>query len=242
MKRPYEILLEDDHILVVNKKAGLLTIPDRFDVQLENLSSLLKLQHEEIRILHRLDRETSGLICFAKNESAHKALSKQFEERQVQKIYHALIDGHPSNIEGSIDKPISLGQKGKMLVSTKGKEALTLYKVQEQFKKFAWVEVEIKTGRTHQIRVHFETIGHSLAVDKLYGKRKALFLSEFKLKKYRRSKFEEEKALLSRTSLHSSRLSFTHPISKEKISVEAPLPKDLKATLNQLRKWASILV
>lgn len=242
MKRPYEILLEDEHVLLVNKKAGLLTIPDRFDAQLENLSGLLKNQREDIRILHRLDRETSGVICFAKNELAHKALSQQFEERQVQKIYHALIDGHPRTLQGSIDKRISSGQKGKMFVSTKGKEALTLYEVQEQFKKFAWVEIEIKTGRTHQIRVHFEAIGHSLAVDKLYGKRKALFLSEFKLKKYRRSKFAEENALLSRTSLHSSRLSFTHPISKEQISVEAPLPKDLKATLNQLRKWASIPV
>ena len=183
MKRSYEILLEDEHILVVNKKAGLLTIPDRFDAQLENLSTLLQRKNEAIRILHRLDRETSGVICFAKNEFAHKALSLQFEERQVQKIYHALIDGHPRNKQGSIDKRISPGQKGKMFISPKGKDALTLYEVVEQFKKFAWVEVEIKTGRTHQIRVHFEAIGHALAVDKLYGKRKALFLSEFKLKK-----------------------------------------------------------
>lgn len=239
MRNRLEIIYEDDDLLVVNKPAGLLSIPDRYVPDKPNLQDMLKKQYGEIWVVHRLDRETSGLICFGKTEAAHKSLSRQFEERSVQKIYHALVDGNPSKTEGQIDRPIASGSKGKMLVARQGKAALTLYKVLQQFKHFSWVEIDIKTGRTHQIRVHFQAIGHPLLVDSLYGRRNAFFLSEIKGKKYRLGKEREERPLLSRVSLHASALRLQHPRSQEALKFEAPLPKDLNACLKQLIKWSA---
>lgn len=237
MKRRFDILFEDEQLLILNKPPRLLTIPDRYDPELANLQDLLKKKYQDIWVVHRLDKETSGVICFAKTEAAHKTLSLQFEQRQVQKIYLGLLDGRLVGEKGIINKPIISGQKGKMQVAAKGKEALSLYTLKESFRNYSWTEIEIKTGRTHQIRVHFAAIGHPLAVDALYGRRTALFLSEFKGKKYKRSKDREENPLISRVSLHASRLTIQHPITNEVVNFEAPLPKDLRATLNQLRKW-----
>ena len=241
-RRAYEILFEDEHLLVLDKSAGLLSIPDRYDPEKENLLDLLRRKWEDIRVLHRLDRDTSGLICFAKTELAHKEVSRQFEQRTVQKYYYALLDGNPSAESGTIDKALAASPKGKMLVVKKGKEALTHFTILERFKNFCWAEVEIKTGRTHQIRVHFEAIGHPLAVDSLYGRRSELYLSTFKGRKFRMGKEQEEQPLLRRTSLHAHSLQFVHPVSGESLQLEAPIPKDLKASLHQLRKWAAIQI
>lgn len=239
MKTGLNILFEDEALIVVEKPPGVLSIPDRFDAHKENLLGMLQERLEQIFVVHRLDRETSGLICFAKTEEAHRHLSMQFAEREVDKYYLALVDGRPVPPSGSIDKPIAPhpGIAGKMMVHAQGKPALTLYQVLDTYRSFSLVEANIKTGRTHQIRVHMSSIGHPLAVDPMYGKRDALLLSEIKLHNFRIGKFSEERPLMNRLTLHALRLGFTHPLTQERIEVESTLPKDFRALLNQLDKW-----
>lgn len=240
MKVKIEILFEDEALLIVNKPPDLLTIPDRFDISKPNLYHLLSEQYEEkIYIVHRIDRETSGIICFAKTEEAHKHLSQQFEGRTVNKTYLALVEGKPNPPEGTIDKPIGPHptQAGIMTVMKSGKSAVTDYKTIEVFKAFSLVEANIKTGRTHQIRVHFKSIGHPLAVDPLYGKREVFYLSEIKHRSYQLGKDQEERPLMSRTTLHAYQLTLEHPGTGERMSFQAPLPKDFQAVVNQLNKW-----
>ena len=145
----------------------------------------------------------------------------------------------PSEKEGSINKSIARhpAQPGRMIISTKGKKAHTDYKVIEQFGNYSLLEVQIHTGRTHQIRVHLNALGLPLAVDSIYGHKPAFFLSSLKGKKYKRSAEQEERPLISRSSLHARVLSFKHPQSKERLTFEATLPKDFSALLKQLRKW-----
>lgn len=240
MKLKIEIIYEDEALLIVNKPADLLTIPDRFALEKPNLLHSLSDHYKgKIWVVHRLDKETSGIICFAKTEEAHKNLSQQFFNRTVDKIYVALVDGKPNPPEGTIDAPIGEHptQPGKMTVIRTGKSALTDYKIIEIFKAFSLVEANIHTGRTHQIRVHFKHIGHPLAVDPLYGKREAFYLSEVKHKGYQLGKFQEERPLMSRTTLHAAQLTINHPVTNEKLTFSAPLPKDFQAVLNQLNKW-----
>ena len=233
------ILYEDEHLLVVEKPAGLLTIPDRAGNP-DNLLASLQKRYETVLTVHRLDRETSGILCFARTEAAHRHLSMQFERHTADKYYHALLDGVLHHDEGEIDKPIGEHPTiaGKMAIVHTGKPSLTFYRTLERFKHFTLAEVLLKTGRTHQIRVHFQSIGYPLAVDALYGRRDGLLLSEIKGKKYKSGKFsEEERPILHRTALHASRLRLDHPHTGERVEFKAELPKDFAATLNQLRKW-----
>jgi 23S rRNA pseudouridine1911/1915/1917 synthase len=234
-----DIIFQDEHIIVANKPPQLLSIPDRFDALKPSLSADLTVLFGKIFIVHRLDRETSGIIVFAKTEEAHRHLSIQFENHETQKVYLALVDGVMHQDEGEIDRPIAEHPTipGKMMVAKKGKESFTLYTVIERFKHFTLVEADIRTGRTHQIRVHFQSLGYPLAVDALYGRREALFGRDIK-NKFKVGKFtEEELPLMKRISLHSHRLTFKHPLSNEYMSFETELPKDFRATINQLRKW-----
>ena len=239
MKKKLEIIFEDDDLVFVNKPANFLSLPDRYAQHIPNLYHQLENQFGKIFVIHRLDKETSGGILFAKNEAAHKHLNQQFEFRSVQKIYYAIVDGVLYKSEGIIDKPIAPSQtrQGKMVIHSRGKESITHYKLREQFQHFAFIELDIKTGRTHQIRIHLEALGYPLIVDSIYGKRDAFYLSEIKHKKYRLSKGQEERPLLTRTALHAGRLQFEHPTTKEQMTLEVPLHKDLKAVVNQLRKW-----
>ncbi len=236
-----DIIFEDPHFLIVNKPAGLLTIPDRGGNK-DNLLALLQRHYEKVMVVHRIDRDTSGIICFARTEAAHKNLSVQFEQHSTDKFYLALIDGVLHHDEGEIDKPIAEHPaiSGKMTVGFNGKPALTFYRVLERFKRFSLAEIQIKTGRTHQIRVHFQSIGYPLAVDPLYGRREGLLLSEIKNKGFKLGKFtDEERPLLSRVSLHAYRLRLDHPVTGERLEFKAEAPKDLEAVLNQLRKWGA---
>lgn len=237
----YELLHEDADLLVVNKPAGLLTIPDRFGNK-ENLLAQLQKQYGEVLTVHRLDRETSGVLCFARNAEAHRHLSIQFEQHTTDKYYLALLDGVLHHDEGEIDKPIGEHPTiaGKMIISNSGKPALTFYRVLERFAHFTLAEALIKTGRTHQIRVHFQSIGYPLAVDALYGRRAGFLLSEIKGKAYRTGKFSEgERPLMERSSLHAYRLRLDHPTTGERMEFKAELPKDFNAVLTQLRKWGT---
>ncbi|MCB0641442.1 MAG: RluA family pseudouridine synthase, partial [Phaeodactylibacter sp.] len=153
-----DILFEDEHFILVNKESGLLSIPDRYNADRPNLLHALQAVRPEAEILtvHRLDRETSGAICFAKHAEAHRLLSRLFENREVRKIYRALVLGKLPLDEGSIEEPIAPSeQKGRMIVAPWGKPSVTFFKVLERFKQHTLVAVNLATGRTHQIRVHF---------------------------------------------------------------------------------------
>ena len=235
------VLHEDAAIVVVNKPAGVLTVPDRHDPSKLNVTAYLRSRYDNILIVHRLDRDTSGVLVFARTAEAHRDLSLQFQNRTVTKHYRTLVAGQVAHDEGLIDKPIvphpHIG--GKMIVARKGKASQTRYTVLERFQRHTWLDVELLTGRTHQIRVHFLAQGYPLAVDPLYGKRERLALSDIK-PGYRHPYPAEERPLLGRLSLHAATLAIHHPDSKERLTFEAPLPKDLRALLQQLRKWAAI--
>ena len=238
MKKKLEIIYNDDDIVVVNKPPKLLSIPGRQYEEEESVYSLLARQFDDLFIVHRLDKQTSGVLVFAKNAAAHKNLSAQFEKRTTHKVYHALVEGNFPSDEGVIEQPImTTGSGSKMRIGRNGKYALTEFRVLERFHSFTLVEAIIKTGRTHQIRVHFQGIGHPLAVDFKYGNRSELFLSQIKHRKYKLGKDQEERPLLSRVSLHSYALTLTHPITEKEVTFEAPYPKDIRAILRQLGKW-----
>lgn len=231
-----EIIFENQDLVAVNKVSGLLSIPDRLGQEI-SLKDILKEKYGSIYTVHRLDRDTSGVIVFAKNEAAHKTLSHLFESREMDKRYVGLVYGQMVHPEGSIDAPIMEhpGKATKMLTHAKGKPSLTDYAVLETFRLFSWVQFTIHTGRTHQIRVHMQHLGHPIVCDEIYGDPKPLLLSSLK-KNFKLAKTAEtEKPILSRLALHSLRLQFTY--GGENLVLEAPLPKDLRAVLQQLRKW-----
>jgi 23S rRNA pseudouridine955/2504/2580 synthase/23S rRNA pseudouridine1911/1915/1917 synthase len=187
--------------------------------------------------VHRLDRDTSGIVVFAKTDVAHKQLSQAFEGRDVAKFYLGLVMGLPAAPSGTIDigiieHPV---RRGLMVTNKKGKVSITDYEVLENYRFFSWVQFQIHTGRTHQIRVHMKHIGHPIVCDPLYGDGKPVLLSSIKKKAFNLAKNEEaERPLLARLALHSWKLQFT--LNGNTHNLEAPLPKDLKAVLQQLQK------
>ncbi len=177
------------------------------------------------------------MIVFAKNEVAHKHLSLQFESRQTKKIYQGLVIGSPTDKKGSIDSPIAEhpALNGTMIIHRNGKESLTDYEVLEDFGIYSFLQFQIHTGRTHQIRVHMKDIGHPIVCDVLYGDGKPVLVSSLKSKFKLAKDVEEERPILGRLALHSFLLSFKD-ITGKLIELEAVLPKDMRATLQQLGK------
>ena len=236
------IVKENDDLLILDKPAGLLSIPDREGKEI-SLKVLLKEKYGEIFTVHRLDKETSGLIVFAKNAASHKYLSELFmvnsagEEKAVRKIYLGLVIGVPPEKKATINAPIAEhpAQNGTMMVHRKGKVAITDYEVEEEFGIYSLLRFQIHTGRTHQIRVHMKEIGHPIVCDRIYGDGKPILVSMLKHRYKLSKKEEEERPLLNRLGLHSYQLAFT-AMNGENISCEAPLPKDMRAVLQQLRK------
>ncbi|HEY0677538.1 MAG TPA: RluA family pseudouridine synthase [Chitinophagaceae bacterium] len=237
MQHKPDIIFENEQFIVLNKPAGLLSIPDRQGKDV-SLKSMLLERYGNIYTVHRLDRETSGLIVFAKDEATHKLLSQQFEDRSTSKFYTGFSLGNLSPKSGVIDAPIAEhpAKKGMMMVHKKGKPSVTEYEVLEEFGTYSWMQFKILTGRTHQIRVHMHSIGHPLACDPLYGDGKPVFISGIK-KNYKLSRQEEEeRPMLNRLALHAWKLEFVNA-DGERLMFEAPLPKDIFALLKQLRKW-----
>ena len=236
MKISEFIIFENDDFIALNKPSGLLSIPDRKGIEI-SLKILLKEKYDDIFTVHRLDKETSGLIVFAKNESAHKHLSLQFENRQTKKIYQGLVMGSLTDKKGNLTFPIMEhpALNGTMIVHRKGKEALTDYEVLEDFGIYSWLQFQIHTGRTHQIRLHMKETGHPVVCDALYGDGKPVLVSSLKSKFKLSKDAEEEKPILNRLALHAYRLTFKDTSGKL-IELEAPLPKDIRATLQQLAK------
>ena len=232
MKAIIRTVFEDQHILVIDKPPLVLSLPDRHNPDLFNVYHFFQQMYADIFIVHRLDFETSGIMLLAKNAQSHKGLSQQFENHEVTKTYRALVHGIPTLASSVINEGIQYSTKGKSHIDPLGKASSTHYEVEEKFRYYALIKVVPDTGRTHQIRVHFAHIGHPLVGDHKYGG-KAFYLSSIK-KNYRSTK--QEKPLMSRTALHACSVEFIHPVTGDQCRFKAPYPKDLNATLNQLRK------
>ena len=230
------IVFENDNFVAINKPAGLLSIPDRTQSEV-SLKDMLINKYGHIFTVHRIDKDTSGLIVFAKNEATHKFLSLAFEERRVEKYYQGIVNGSPAAKSGTIDAPISEHtiHKGLMVVHRNGKPSVTDYTVIEDYRSYSLLQFQLHTGRTHQIRVHCKNMGHPLACDDLYGDGKPILLSSLK-KKFKLSKHdEEERPMLNRLALHSYCLKFTDEEGHDH-NLTADLPKDMRALLQQLKK------
>ncbi len=230
------IIFEDDAFLAINKPAGLLVIPDRYRKDLPNLRDILIEKYGQIFIVHRIDKETSGILLFARNPEAHRVLNNQFTDHTIEKVYVALVRGRLQHTAGSIKFPLAPHPKkpAMMVVSQAGKISITDYKVREAFRDYTLVEGKPRTGRMHQVRVHFAALGHPLAIDRLYGNKEPIFLSSIK-PNYKRSG-KDESPLMDRLTLHAEKITFIHPASGQSQTLTAPLPKDFKAVIQQLRK------
>lgn len=239
MKLKDSIIEVSEHWVALNKPSGLLSIPDREGKEI-SLKKILEEHYGSIFTVHRLDKDTSGLILYARNEETHKFLSQQFSERQTEKIYTGIVMGVPSVKKTTISAPIMEhpAKKGLMVIHRNGKESVTEYEVMEEFGICSLLQFSILTGRTHQIRVHMKDTGHPILCDPLYGDGNPLLLSSIKKKYTLSRKYDEEKPLMNRLALHARRLSFTDP-GGSRVQLEAPLQKDLAATLNQLSKFYS---
>jgi 23S rRNA pseudouridine1911/1915/1917 synthase len=228
------IVFENEEMVAVNKPSGLLTIPDREGVP--GVRNLLQERYGSIFTVHRLDRDTSGIVIFARTEEAHRHLSMQFENRETRKIYNGLVLGSPFQKSGVINEPIGEhpSKKGLMTVLRKGKESITEYEVVDSYRLYSWMEFRILTGRTHQIRVHMKHLGNPIVCDPLYGDGKPVFISGIK-SRFNLGKEEEERPILARLALHAAQLQFRNTAG-ELVELTAPLPKDMRATLQQLAK------
>lgn len=235
MKKQLDIIFEDEHLIAINKNSGMLSIPDRFDPEKKNLKSILEKIYGEIFVVHRLDIETSGIILFAKTAEAHAGISLLLENRNIEKNYLALCI-KPQEASGTIDEPIAESMKfrGLYKVHQRGKQAITEYTTVNTWQKYALLSLQLITGRTHQIRVHLRHIGAPLLADEKYGIAEFFYLSQ--IKKLFLNRNQEERPLLKRSSLHAQSLKFNHPITGDALKLEAPLPKDMRATINQLDK------
>lgn len=230
-----EYLYEDDEVIVVSKPSGLLSIPDRFKVQ-SNLKDVLMEKCGEIYTVHRLEKDTSGIMVFAKNEAAHKFLNNQFAQQEVEKIYWAFVQNVPEIESGIIDVPIlnDIKKTGRMHISKDGKEAQTKFKLLNNYGKISLLAFAPITGRTHQIRVHSKYLGCPLLIDSLYAKKDFFFLSEIK-RSYKNTEFEDEKPFIKRLTLHAKSMTIKLPNGDIK-TFESKLPKDLSALKKQLDK------
>ena len=211
------ILFSDEYLLAVDKPAGLPTLPDGYDRSAPCLIDLLKQQFDRVWVAHRLDKETSGAIVFARTAAVHRALNIAFDSRDVHKVYHAITSGVPPWDEHTIDLPLRPdGDRRHRTVidAQRGKSAVTRLRVIERFAQHTLIEAQPATGRTHQIRAHLAALDLPLAGDLLYGG-KATFID--------------------RVALHARSIEFAHPVTQAVLHIEAPYPPDFTHALRQLR-------
>ena len=233
---PLDIVYEDDVLLVVNKPAGLVVHPAA-GTPSGTLANALAYHFQQLPdagtgvrpgIVHRLDRDTSGLLVVAKTETALENLSDQFRDRTVFKSYVALVHGRVLNDSGRIEQPIARDRanRTRMAVVRGGRSALTLFRVRRSYARFTLLDVELKTGRTHQIRVHLAWLKHPVVGDETYGAGRDNSIQDPRLRARVRS--------LKRQFLHAEKLAFTHPQTKEVVKFECPLPCELSALIVDL--------
>ena len=232
---PIEIVYEDDDLIVVNKAAGMIVHPAA-GIESGTLANALAFHFEQLStsggvvrpgIVHRLDKGTSGLLVVAKTEEAHEHLADQFRAREVFKSYIALVHGQVEKDTDQIDQPIARDPRNRtrMAVVRGGRPALSIYKVRRSSKCFTLLDVELKTGRTHQIRVHLAWLNHPVVGDEVYGGGRDKTVSDPKL----RSRI----AKLGRPFLHAEQLGFRHPRRSEELRFTAPLPQELEELINE---------
>lgn len=239
---PLSILYEDEHLVAVNKPPHMVVHPARGHWS-GTLTSALQFHFDQLSsiagparpgIVHRLDRDTSGVILVAKTDRMHSGLGILFQERDMQKEYFAIVTGRIDRDSDLVDLPIGIHpyQRERMAVRhdhPTSREAQTVYHVQERFNGFTAVHVLPKTGRTHQIRVHLDAVGHPILCDRQYGGRGQLTWGDLLRDP------ADARLLLNRQALHAWRISFAHPVTGEQLKIEAPLPADIQATLAALR-------
>jgi 23S rRNA pseudouridine1911/1915/1917 synthase len=235
---PLDILFEDEDLLVLNKPAGMVVHPAAGHREHTLVNALLHHCGGQLSgiggvarpgIVHRLDKETSGCLVAAKNDAAHLHLSGQFAGREVKKIYQAIACGRMPRLSGRIDAPIArdpVNRKRMAVHDRKGREARSSYRVLERWAEATSVEVDIHTGRTHQIRVHLRHLGFPVAGDQVYGRRATSRLAQ------------STGYTAPRPLLHARRLAFTHPRDGRRMNLEAPLPEDFNAALAFFRHQA----
>jgi 23S rRNA pseudouridine1911/1915/1917 synthase len=242
---PLEIVWEDDYLVIVNKQAGLTVHPAAgnsdgtlVNALMHHLQGNLSSGSDALRpgIVHRLDKDTSGLLIVAKDDKTHALLSAMFQEKKVKKTYLAITVGVPKEAEGTIDTMVerSRNDRKKMAVSNSGKKAITHYRVSQDYSFFSVVEIDLETGRTHQIRVHFSHLNCPVLGDETYSSLKRT-LSTIPHHFHKKVKFLLAKHL-QRQALHAYKLEFSHPITGEQISVQAPIPDDMQYVLNWLER------
>ncbi|HSD45540.1 MAG TPA: RluA family pseudouridine synthase [Pyrinomonadaceae bacterium] len=233
---PIEIVYEDETLVVVNKPAGLVVHPAA-GIQSGTLANALAYHFQQLPdngagvrpgIVHRLDRDTSGLLVVAKTEAALEHLSDQFRDRTVFKSYVALVHGRVNTDTGRIDQPLARdpANRTRMAVVRGGRTALSLYRVRQRFTRFTLLDVELKTGRTHQIRVHLAWLRHPVVGDETYGGGRDNTIQDAKLRAHVRN--------LDRHFLHAEKLAFTHPQTNERIEFSSPLPAELAQLLTEI--------
>lgn len=234
----YSVIYSDEDIIVLNKRSGILIAADRYNPDVPRLDLLAEKEFGKLYAVHRIDKDTSGLIIYARNPEAHKNLSMQFEQRKVHKTYHALVYGHPMWEDLHVDLALQPdGDARHRTVPSKryGKPSVTDFHLIGTCGPYSWIEAKPLTGRTHQIRVHLQANNLSIVCDPLYsGNQKPVRLSEIK-KKWNGDEYEE-RPLLSRLALHAYKIELTHPTSGETVTYTAPYPKDMEATRKQLSK------
>lgn len=225
---PLDIIYEDEDILIINKEKGMVVHPGNgnpdgtlVNAVMAKCKGSLSGIGGKIRpgVVHRIDKDTSGLVIIAKNDKAHINISEQIKNREVKKVYLALVRGVISENEAVINMPIGRSTKDrrKMAVSRNGKEAITEFEVLKRYKDFTYIKLNIKTGRTHQIRVHMSEIGHPVVGDEVYSNGKNPFNVKGQM-------------------LHAKELEFVHPTTNKKVKFEAPLPKYFEDILEELDK------
>ncbi|MFH1421990.1 MAG: RluA family pseudouridine synthase [Planctomycetota bacterium] len=236
---PLDIIYEDSYILVLNKQAGLVVHPAAGHPDQTLVNALLhrigSLEVERDGIVHRLDKDTSGVMVVAKTDKAYNSLVQQFKTHQVKKNYLCITRGIPKNLSGVITFPLGRDSKMRKKITLKknGREAVTEYEVIEQFCNYAFLLVKPKTGRTHQIRVHLKLLGTPVLCDGTYSRKSVLYNSELSGSK----KEQGEKPLIDRQALHAKLLTFIHPESGGHVTFEAPIPADIQNTLESLRSF-----
>ncbi len=226
------LLWQDAYLLAVNKPAGLRTIPDGYDPEQPCLSRMLAAAFGKIWVVHRLDKDTSGLVLFARTAEAHRQLNLQFEQRQVQKTYHALVYGAPSWQHVSVEQPLLVNgdRRHRTVVDEQhGRPAQTDLERLQSFADCALLAARPRTGYTHQIRTHLAWLGFPILADPLYARKPIVAVSPL-----------STAPILQRLALHARQLNCIHPITHQTLSLQAPYPLDFQDTLDWLATTARI--